>query len=230
MTPAIAKGSIIGHLIRKDYQLYRSMILFCLLGAAAALLILQIGGPTPFVLGAAFLFIAMVMCAIMMPMLSIVNERKKQTLPFVMSLPVSPLQYTTAKLASNLGMFLVSWCLMLGGLLWLIFGRHVLPGGGVPSILIYSLLPVVGFAVITALAIIGESEGWAIAGNVFVNSTYWLWWYMLSTRVPELTNDWKSPVVIWRPAALRIISAEVALVLLLLGITYYLQSRKRDFI
>lgn len=230
MTAVIANGSIVGQLIRKDCRLYGGVILLCVVGAAIAVGILQIGGEASFVIGAGALFVSMVMCAAMMPMLSIVNERKKQTLPFVMSLPISPLQYTTAKLASNVGMFLAGWCVMLGGALWLVFGRHTLPAGGVPSMLIYSLLPFVGFCVITAMAMVGESEGWGVAANAVVNSTYWVWWYVISSRVPEIGSDWKSMVVIWRPVALRIIGAEVGLIVVILGVTYYLQSRKRDFI
>ena len=223
-------NSVVTRLIRKDYQLYRGVIIFCLLGAAVAVGVLQIGGATSFVIGGGSLFLAMVMCAAMMPMLSIVNERKKQTLPFVMSLPVSPLQYTTAKLLSNVGMFAAAWCLMLGGALFLVFGRHLFPPGVVPSMLIYSLLPFVGFCTITATAMVGESEGWGIAANAVVNSSYWIWWFLISSRVPEVNNDWKSPVIIWRPVALEIIGAETALIVILLAVTYYLQSRKCDFI
>lgn len=230
MTPAIARGSVISRLIRKDYQLDRSVILLCLLGATIAVGVVQIGGATAFVIGFGSLFLAMVMCAAMMPILSIVNERKKQTLPFIMSLPVSPMQYTTAKLVANVGMFLVAWLLMLGGALYVVFVRHLLPAGGVASILIYSLLPFVGFSVVTATAMVGESEGWGIAANAVVNSTYWLWWYLISSQVPEVNSDWKSSVVIWRPVALKIIGGELAAIVLLLAATYYLQSRKRDFI
>lgn len=221
---------VVGHLIRKDWQLHRGLIVLCLLGAAIAVGIVQIGSGTSFVIGAGSLFLAMVMCAALMPSLSIVNERKKQTLPFIMSLPLSPMQYTTAKLVSNVGMFLAAWCLMLGGALFLVFGRHLFPAGGVPSMLIYSLLPFVGFCAITGMAMVGESEGWGIAANAVVNSSYWIWWFLISSRVPEVNNDWKSPVIVWRPVALEIISLEVALIVLILAATYYLQSRKRDFI
>lgn len=223
-------SSVVGHLIRKDYELYRGVIVLCLLGAAIAVGIVQIGGGTAFVIGSGCLFLAMVMCAAMMPSLSIVNERKKQTLPFVMSLPISPIQYTTAKLVSNVGMFLAAWCLMFGGALFLVFVRHTLPPGTVPSMLIYALLPFVGFCLITAMAMVGESEGWGIAANAVVNSSYWVWWFVISSRAPEINNDWKSPVIIWRPLALEIIGAEVGLIVIILALTYYLQSRKRDFI
>jgi hypothetical protein len=35
---------------------------------------------------------------------------------------------------------------------------------------------------------------------------------------------------VWSPAALKFLGTELALIPLLLGITYFVQSRKRDFI
>ena len=48
-------------------------------------------------------------------MVTVVEERNEQTLPFVMSLPISPMEYTTAKILANLLIFLVPLgALMLG--------------------------------------------------------------------------------------------------------------------
>jgi len=49
--------------------------------------------------------------------------------------------------------------------LYLILGRHVLPNGAVPIALILSAVPFIGFCLITGAALVGESEGWAIAAT-----------------------------------------------------------------
>ena len=72
-----------------------------------------VGGKTPVVIGTVFFFVAIVFCACLLPMQNIVNERKKQTLPFVMSLPVSSARYGAAKLVSTVGMFLAPWVALL---------------------------------------------------------------------------------------------------------------------
>ena len=54
-------------------------------------------------------FIALIMVGSYAAVGGIVNERKKQNLAFVMSLPISSIQYTTSKLVSSTGMFLVPW-------------------------------------------------------------------------------------------------------------------------
>src|SRR5581483_8174816 len=94
------KTQVTLQLIRKDWRLNAPTILLSIIGGVMALGVLLIGGETPFVLGAGFFFL---------PMSNIVNERKRQTLAFIMSLPVSPAQYGVAKFLSTLGMFLIPW-------------------------------------------------------------------------------------------------------------------------
>jgi ABC-2 type transport system permease protein len=224
------KCSVVGRLILKDWWLNSPMIILSIVGGVIALMILQLGGATPFVLGSVFFFIALIFCASLVPGSNIVNERKKQTLPFLMSLPISSVQYGTAKLVSTVGMFLVPWLILVGAALWFINVRHALPGGVIPMALILALLPFVGFCISTGVALIAESEGSSIAATAAVNSSYWFVWYILSTRFPTLGRDWTAREAIWSPAVLNILGGECALIVLILGLTLYLQSRKRDFV
>jgi ABC-2 type transport system permease protein len=224
------KGQVILHLILKDWRLNIQVIAFSVVGGLVALGVLLIGGQTPFVLGAGFFFISMIFCASFVPMSNVVNERKKHTLAFMMSLPVSPAQYGIAKLISTLGMFLIPWMTLIAAALYMIVGRHVLPSGTIPIALILALLPFVGFCLIAGAALVGESEGWSIAVAAIVNSSYWIAWYGLVSYAPSLTRTWNSPVAVWNAAAVEILGAECALILAVLGLTTFLQSRKHDFV
>src|SRR5262249_61636838 len=95
------KTSVVMRLILKDWRLQRRMIVLSIASGVIALGILLAGGQTPMVIGASFFFISMMFCACMLPMTSISNERKKQNLPFLMSLPVSASRYGMAKLLST---------------------------------------------------------------------------------------------------------------------------------
>jgi ABC-type Na+ efflux pump permease subunit len=206
------------------------MIILSIVGGVIALVVLQLGGATPFVLGSVFFFISLIFCASLLPGSNIVNERKKQTLPFLMSLPISPAQYGTAKLGATLGMFLLPWLTLVAAALWLITVRHALPNGAIPMALILALLPFIGFCISTGAALVGESEGVSIAATAAVNSSYWFVWYILSIRFPTLTRDWTAREAIWSPAVLNILAGEFALIVLILGLTLYVQSRKRNFL
>ncbi|HWF92484.1 MAG TPA: ABC-2 transporter permease [Terriglobales bacterium] len=224
------KTEVLLQLILKDFQLNSLLTIFTMAGAAIALAILSIGGETPVVLGTVFFFLAIIFGACLIPMQNIVNERKKQTLPFIMSLPVSSAQYGVAKFLSSVGMFLAMWLMLLGAALYMILARHVLPGGTIPMDLILMNFPLIGFCLTTGAALVGESEGWATAALAATNSSYGLAWYMLVRHAPSLTKTWAGPIAVWSPLVFRILGVEFTIILLTLGLTMYLQSRKHSFI
>jgi ABC-2 type transport system permease protein len=220
---------VIGQLIRKDWRLNRSLIVFTIEAGAVALGLLLFRREATALVGSVWFFVALIFAGCLLPGTNILNERKRQNLPFVMSLPVSPVQYTTAKLLSTVGIFLVPWGTLVIGAVWLIFGLGIFPHGMIPMILILLTLPFVGFSIIMGATLVGETEGWNIASVVVCNSSYSLVWYFFS-RVPALTRDLGGKVVVWNPTLLTLLGGEFALIALVLALTFYLQSRKRDFI
>jgi hypothetical protein len=223
------KGSVVGQLIWKDWRLQRDQIFFTIAAGAIALAIVQWGGQTPIVVGGVFFFIALILVGHMLPLAGIGNERKKQNLAFLMSLPISSIQYTTAKLISNVVMFLIPWLTLVIAAVLLIETRGILPHGAIPVLLILAFLPFLGFCLITGAVLVSESEGWGIAANVFCSSTYGLAWYFIS-QIPALMEPSKGASPVWNATALKILAVEVALIPLMLGLTYFFQSRKRDFV
>jgi ABC-2 type transport system permease protein len=227
MTRARVHGSVVRQLIIKDWRLHRMPIILSVAGGAAALVVAQLGGPTAFLVGGAWFFIALIIFGSLLPPLNIVNERKKQNLAFLMSLPISSVQYASAKLLSTIGMFLAPWLMLVIAALLLIQQRGLLPHGTIPLTLILAALPLVGFCLIAGGAFIGE--GWGIAATVVCNSSYWLVWYVLM-QTRGVTDGLKSRVAVWNPTVLTILCGEFAFAALILGITFYIQSRKRDFV
>jgi ABC-2 type transport system permease protein len=222
-------GAVVGHLVIKDWNLYKPQIIFTLLGGALALALSQWGTEPAMVVGTVWFFVSLMLVACMLPLTSIVNERKKQTLAFVMSLPISPIEYSAAKLIANLGMFLIPWVTLVCAALLVIETRGDIPKGVIPLTLILAFLPLVGFCIITATALVGETEGWGIAANVAVNSSYGLVWYFF-TRIPALMANADARVPVWNSTTVAVLAIEFALVLSILGVTFFLQSRKRDFV
>jgi ABC-2 type transport system permease protein len=216
-------------LILKDWRLHRPHILFSIAAGAAALALVQVPRELAAILGIIWFFIALIVLGSMLPVSNIINERKKQTLAFMMSLPVSPFQYATAKLVSTLGIFLVPWITLLLGGLSMIFGRHDIPNGMIPGFIVLAGMPLVGFCIITGTAIVSESEGWTVAGTIVCNSSYWLAYYVF-IRAPEMKQDLASAVPVWSRHVLTFLGGEFAIVALILGVSFYLQTKKRDFI
>ena len=222
-------SSVIGHLILKDWRLNRPLISLCIGVGLIALVIAQYAGGVARLLGSVWFFVSLCILGSMLPASAILNERKKQTLAFVMSLPISSVQYAIAKALSTSAMFLVPWLTLLVSALLLIETRHAIPHGIIPILLILAMLPLIAFCLISAAALVGESEGWLIAVSIVCNSSYWFVWYLLA-RIPSLRANWAGPVAVWNAAAVTVLSAELGSIAFIVGLTFFLQSRKRNFI
>lgn len=193
MTSAIVNRSVVRQLLLKDCEINQHMILLALEMGAVTLLPLMLKRQTPVVLGIVCFFIVLIVFGCMISATNILNERKKQTLPFIMSLPLSATQYATGKLLSTLAMFVAPWVLLTGVAMWLILGTSILPHGAIPMACILLLLPLVGSSFILGMTLAGETEGWNMMANLIGNSSYGIVWYLI-TQSPALMQHpgWKS--------------------------------------
>ncbi len=220
---------VIWPLILKDLRLHRAQITISLVVGLVSLALFEVGTEVPVVIGACLFFISMIVLGCTLPMTNLINERKKHNLAFVMSLPVSTTQYTVAKLASTVGMFLLSWVILLAGALYAIISRPAIPHGVIPMLFVLVGLVFVGFCVIVAAAMVGETEAWTNPAVILSNSTYGIGWYLI-VRIPAVNKDLRSPTAVWSPIMVNFLTIEIVLIAMILGLTFYLQSRKRDFI
>jgi len=156
-----------------------------------------------------------------------VVERKEQTLAFVMSLPVSPLDFTVAKLAGNLLTFAVPFVVLLAGTLGVVLLTPLPDGLVVYALLIFAYLSF-AFAVSLAVAMTVQSEGWAtfamIGSMVMINP-----YIMALSQIPEISTRVGADAVAWTTPAVAILGTLVALALALVGATAWLHGRKPAF-
>lgn len=222
-------SSVIQALILKDWRLHRTPVTLSIAGGVIALAILQVKNDIAFLIGAVWFFVSLIVLGCMLPISNVINERKKQNLAFLMSLPVSAMQYGMAKLVSTIGIFLVPWATLVIAASTFILSRRETPNGIIPVMLILFGFPLVGFLVVAGATLITETEGWTMAATILCNSSYGLVWYLM-IRIPAINGNLKSPVAIWNSPVLMILGGEIATIVLMLGLTIYMQSRKRDFV
>ena len=223
------KGSVVRILIRHDWERHRFQTLVAVACGAVGLGLFQVGGEIPAILGVLWFFTSLIVLGCMLPISNVVNERKKQTLPFLMSLPLSVTQFTTAKLVSTVGIYMVPWLTLVAAAEAFVIGHPGIPNGLIPTVLILSLHTFLGFCLIASVAMVSESEGWTIAATVVANSTYGFSWYLL-IRNNAIREGIKAASPVWGPEVLTVLACESAAAVTLLGLTLYLQSRKRDFV
>jgi hypothetical protein len=103
-----------------------------------------------------------------------------------------------------------------------------LPQGLIPFFIIMSLEIVISTCLLLSVALLTESQGWAIGtllfGNLFLNAFGYYVAHLdgIASHMWADTADWNHVVFI-------LICSEIVAVLLLLGATFYFQSRKTDF-
>lgn len=224
---AIANLPMIRLLVLKDWDLFQKQLAAYVGAGILALALIGSAKPWTFYLGALLLIIVMVAAACFAISTSLIEERKERTLGFVMSLPVTPLDFYLAKIAANLVTFGVPFVVLVAGAAGVILWTPVPDGLLVWSLLIFGHL-LLAHAVSLSVAMAVESEGWnvfaMIASTVLVNP-----FIMLLSQIPAIHDPLRGEVVVWSPEAVGILLAQVLLAVAVIAVTGWVHCRKRSF-
>ena len=222
--------SMVRRLIWKDWYLNRAGILFSLTGGLVTLGLVAAsrGSQIAVILGIIVVVTILIgMGAIVMA--SIVAERKQQTLPFVMSLPISYWEYTTAKILGSLLIFLVLWTAMLASMVATILLAPGFAHGLIPFVVIMSVEILMSTCLVITVGVATESQGWTVgAAQVGALSLNGIGWWIV--RFPDIGRAMTSATMRWSSTATALLAAELAAIALMMAFTFFVQSRKKDFI
>ncbi|HSY89833.1 MAG TPA: ABC-2 transporter permease [Candidatus Binatus sp.] len=219
--------AMVKRLVLKDWYLQRWAILGSLAGVVATLGIIATGGKVEFLIGLILLIMVIISIGAQMAVSTIVTERKEQTLPFVMSLPISYREYTASKIWGNLIIFLMPWLTMVLGSFGLLLWS---PSRGlIPYAAIMSTEILLSTCLILAVALITESQGWTVAaimvGNLAVNGLGYVF-----AHIGGIAKGMWGSTIQWSGAASAVLLAEFTTIVLLLGVTFFVQAKKKDFL
>ena len=217
-------------LVQKDWYFMRQSLVAYLGAGLLGLFLISAGSEGTFYAGAVLLFTILISLGIHLVMATVIQERTHQTLAFVMTLPISPREYTTAKMLANLSIFMVPWTIFLAGTL-AIFGFG-LEGAGlalIPFAVVILTEILLAYCFVLAVALVSESEGWTIAAMVATNLAFQGVLYVVS-HLPDMASTMKGSVVVWNSTSLGLLTVEFALIAALVVAIFRLQSRKTDFI
>ena len=220
--------SIVLRLMIKDWYLSRSLLTIVGILGAVSIASLYLRHGVTSLLGMLLSLSAVMFLGILIPTQTIVNERTQRNLPFVMSLPVSPMQYTTAKILANIVAFLALWLPIMIGMIGTIAGTQVY-GGLVPLMLLAAFAPFVTFAVVVAVALVTESQAGSVAAHFASNIGNGVAWFFIE-RAPGFWENLKGPVAIWNPTMVSILAMDIVTIGAAIALTFYFQSKKTDFI
>jgi ABC-2 type transport system permease protein len=219
-------GSIVRSLIRKDLYLMRGAILGAIAAGSLAVALMPISRILTYV-GAVTLICVLIVLNIYLVMYGVAQERRDKTLLFILSLPVSAMEYTVAKVMATGIAFGVPWLFLTAATVVTIVVSP-LPDGILPywvTLLVYLLAY---YCVLLGLALVKDSAGWQAAaitiGNVSVNFLI----PILLSR-PSVAAHANGPVAVWSADLVTILVVEMLVGLAVLAFGIFVHARRSDF-
>ncbi len=168
---------MIRFLVAKDWYLFRWATLIYIAAGLASIAIASINREEAFYLGAILILTVVISLGIHLAIGMILEERTRKTLPFVLSLPVTPKEYMLAKCISTLSLYLVPWLVILGAMWTAVLIQPSIPNGVLPffSVTLLEILAVASCLI--AISLLTESMAWTIAlmvTTIFSSTFTWL--------------------------------------------------------
>ena len=220
--------SIVKQLVIKDLRIMKWYGLFYWIGGLLAIPVAMFGGDAAGMVGIILFVGALFGAGVHCAWQTVVEERREQTLAFVMSLPISVREYTSAKLIANLLLVGAIW-VTLSTASYAVFIGETWPGGFIPFMTIVLVAIFVAYIVILATTLVFESMTPSIVAMVAANllTQALLWWIASLHGIRSVIGG---QVPVWNGTALTVLAVQAASVVGLLVLTYYLQSRKTAFV
>jgi hypothetical protein len=221
-------AAMVWKLVVKDWQVYQKQLAGFVGGMLLALGLVGMGTPLMASAGALLLLVQLLVVGTYAIQSSIMAERKLQTVPFIMSLPVTPMDVYWGKLLANLVIYLVPFLLVTGGLLALILSTPR-PDGAVPWLAVVALFMLAIFCVSLCVAIAVESEGWNIFAILALMTLIGPFLYWVS-RLDGIVQYLKTDDIVWSAPVLGVLAAEVAVIAVAILVTSWIHARKASFL
>ncbi|MBI2213857.1 MAG: ABC-2 transporter permease [Acidobacteria bacterium] len=220
--------AMVKHLVLKDWYFQRGPIAAYTAAALLGLGIVLLDTAWSFFAGTVVIITFTITIGIHLAIVTVVQERTEQTLPFIMSLPISPREYTAAKIVANLSIFLVPWLLVTGGATLILNTEGARSGAVTPFATIVMTYILASYILVLTTAVITESQGWTLCvmgvTNLFLQ--FFLYWV---SHIPSIERGMKGHGAVWDAMAISLLATELALSVLLIGLAFLFQARKRDF-
>lgn len=223
---ALLNMPVIKQLVYKDWYLNRKLLAVYVGGGIFSLSIISLG-EWQFYMGAIVFITMLVAMGNHQLSVTMINERKEQTLAFVMSLPVSPADYAMAKFLANMVLFFVPWVL-LTLVTVLVILLTPLPDGLVAFTLLVCGLIAVNHCICWSVAMVTETEASFLMVMIGLNCLLNPALYLLA-RSPNIGGHNLNGDVVWTTTATQVLLCEILAIVLLLVGTVYFRSRKKVF-
>ena len=219
--------SVVRHLVFKDLYLVRWPVIASVVAGLASIAIMPLSPVLAYVGGVSFICVIVIL-NIVLVMSAVVQEKKDKVLLFILSLPISTTQYTTAKVTANAIAFVGSWLLLTAVAVFVI---HVsaLPNGILPFLIAVLGYLLTYYCVLLGVGLASDSTGWhttvITVGNISINFLI-----PLLLSLPSVVHNRAGATAVWTTDIVTIIAVEIVVGLAALAVAVYVRSRAGDFV
>jgi ABC-2 type transport system permease protein len=215
-------------LIAKELYVNRWFIGGGSVAAALSVAIAGLGGGA-FNVGALTWLTTVIAFGVMLGIYGVVNERKEQSLQFVLSLPISTGDYVRAKLFGLLLAFLVMWLVATGSAAAAVLLATKVPDGLLPYVLLLCFFMLANFCVVLCGALHARSEALVTATIVLTNMGVSIFMFTVGV-MPGLRDHMFGAVPVWNATFFNVLVVELIIFVIAVTLPLATAARRRDFL
>jgi len=219
--------SIVRQLIVKDLRLAWPLVAGSFVLGVLSLAVLPWSAVAFFVGGSVFV-VTLVLLNVMLVGSNLITERKEKTRVFMLSMPVSTMQYSVSKLLSSLIAYGVPAAVLTLAAVGMLVVTP-LPDGFIPLTVVVSIHCLVYFCVFLALALVTDSQGWMttviVCGNVSISFVIP---YLIN--LTSMKGTLGTEAVVWGADILVFVGVELLLAVAALAVSFVVNSKKTEFV
>ncbi|HTU65782.1 MAG TPA: ABC-2 transporter permease [Steroidobacteraceae bacterium] len=215
-------------LIAKELYVNRLFIV-CASIAGIVSVLLCTTSKVGFNVGALIWISTIVAVGVMLALYGIMNERKENSLLFVMSLPLSIPDYVRAKQLGLAACFAVPWLISSAAALIFVLAHPGAPDGLLPYLVLLCVFLFSNYSLVLCGALHARSEAVTSAVVIVTNMAVTLFMFLLG-GLDEINKYMWGPTPVWNHTFWAVLAAELATLALAFALPWFFAARRRDFI
>jgi len=204
---------------------------FVALGSVAgvASVLLCATGKVGFSVGSLTWITTIVALGVMLALYGIMNERKENSLLFVLSLPLSIPDYVRAKQVGLALCFAIPWVVSCGAAVILVAAHPDMPDGLLPYLILLSVFMLTNFSIVLCGALHATSEALMTAVIIVTNMGITLFMFLLG-GLDAISKSMWGPVPVWNSTFWTVLTVELGTLAIAFTLPYLVAARRRDFL
>lgn len=219
---------VVRKLITKELYVNRWFMLAAAIAAVLSIFAASFGG-SAYNIAAITWLTTVIAWGVMLAIYGVSNERKENTLQFVLSLPISPAEYVRAKLLGLMLTYLLPWLVASAAAVSLVVFSRDVPDGTLPYVVLLCVFLFANFAVVMCGALHARSDAMVAAVIIVTNMMVSLFMFAVGSR-PGIKDYIEGPVPVWNDTFFNLLTLELIVFVIAVALPLATAARRRDFI